>query len=416
MRAFVLGLLVAALAWWWFDGGSGAGASQAQDGVPAAPAAGPSPVDAAANVGAGGPPALDAMNLPPARVASHASTEAPSRATDAAQLPAEDLEALLARLQQRDAASISLAFAWLSTSLGGTSRERLAGALRPTDDQRPLAEQWPQLLAALGANNAFLHSEEGRALATKAAQAAFALPDAEAVTAGTQLLTLMLRGRITKADSQARAFVDEVYKLHRVRVDRWLCDPGNIAGSRSYTVARGDSLARIAQRFRKEGLQVEDGTLAVLNRIHNPNSLQVGQKIKVPASPTVGVLEKRSFGFAIYVGEHLLRLYWVGHGAEDHTPLVEFTVGEKQPQPAWTAPDGQVYAYGNPKNILGEYFIKFLHDTYTGFGAHGTTLPETICTMSSAGCIRMLDADIAELFKILPRGAKVVVRASESIR
>jgi lipoprotein-anchoring transpeptidase ErfK/SrfK len=36
--------------------------------------------------------------------------------------------------------------------------------------------------------------------------------------------------------------------------------------------------------------------------------------------------------------------------------------------------------------------------------------------MSSAGCIRMLDADIAELFKILPRGAKVVVRATESIR
>ena len=244
----------------------------------------------------------------------------------------------------------------------------------------------------------------------------FALPDAEAVTAGTQLLTLMLRGRITKADSQARAFVDEVYKLHRVRVDRWLCDPGNIAGSRSYTVASGDSLARIAQRFRKEGLKVEDGTLAVLNRIHNPNSLQVGQKIKVPASPIVGVLEKRSFGFAIYVGEHLLRLYWVGHGAEDHTPLVEFTVGEKQPQPPWTAPDGHVYPYGHPKNILGEYFIKFLNDTYTGFGAHGTTLPETVCTMSSAGCIRMLDADIADLFKILPRGAKVVIRASESIR
>lgn len=416
MRAFVLGLLVAALAWWWFDGGSGAGASQAQDGVPVAPSSGQPPTAPAANVGAGGPPALDAMNLPPAQVASHASTEAPSRAPDAAQLPAEDLEALLARLQQRDGASISLAFAWLSTSLGGSPRERLAQALRPADDQRPPAEQWPQLFAALGTNNAFLHSAEGRALATKAAQAAFALSDADALAAGTQLLTLMLRGRITKTDAEARAFVDEVYKLHRVRVDRWLCDPGNIAGSRSYTVAGGDSLARIAQRFRKEGLQVEDGTLAVLNRIHNPNRLQVGQKIKVPASPIVGVLEKRSFGFAIYVGEHLLRLYWVGHGAEDHTPLVEFTVGEKQPQPPWTAPDGHVYPYGHPKNILGEYFIKFLHDTYVGFGAHGTTLPETICTMSSAGCIRMLDADIAELFKILPRGAKVVVRASESIR
>jgi len=243
-----------------------------------------------------------------------------------------------------------------------------------------------------------------------------ALADAQAVAAGTQLLTLMLRGRITKADEVARAFVDETYKQHRVRVDRWLCDPGNVTGARSYTVARGDSLARIAQRFRKEGLAVEDGTIAVLNRIHNPNALQVGQKVKIPVSPITGVLEKRSFGLALYVGEHLLRLYWVGHGANDHTPLVEFTVGEKQAQPAWTAPNGKVYAYGQPENILGEFFIKFLHDTYVGFGAHGTTLPGTICTMSSAGCIRMLDADIAELFKILPRGAKVVVRATESIR
>ena len=65
--------------------------------------------------------------------------------------------------------------------------------------------------------------------------------------------------------------------------------------------------------------------------------------------------------------------------------------------------------------MLGEYFIKFGHDQYSGFGAHGTPLPETIGTMSSMGCIRMFDADIAELFKILPRGAEVAVRATESV-
>jgi lipoprotein-anchoring transpeptidase ErfK/SrfK len=32
------------------------------------------------------------------------------------------------------------------------------------------------------------------------------------------------------------------------------------------------------------------------------------------------------------------------------------------------------------------------------------------------GCIRMVKADIAELFAILPRGAKVSVRATESMR
>jgi lipoprotein-anchoring transpeptidase ErfK/SrfK len=105
----------------------------------------------------------------------------------------------------------------------------------------------------------------------------------------------------------------------------------------------------------------------------------------------------------------------VGHGENDKTPIAEFTVAEKQPRPEWTAPDGNRYPYGHPQNILGEYFIKFRHDRYTGFGAHGTPMPETICTMSSMGCIRMLAPDIADLFLLLPRGAKVYIRASQSM-
>ena len=50
--------------------------------------------------------------------------------------------------------------------------------------------------------------------------------------------------------------------------------------------------------------------------------------------------------------------------------------------------------------------------SFDGFGAHGTPEPESIGTMASAGCIRMLDADIAEYFQFVPRGSKVVVRSS----
>jgi len=411
MRGFVSVLLIAALVWWFWGGASGAAdAAMRGDGTTPPGSTSQVPIDGLRETST---PAASQVANPLA--ATDPSRTDPSRS----ELPRESalpgnqalpaLDELLPRLANKEPAAIAQGWALLATS-SGAGRDRLVAAMKPN------GEDYPQLFAALGPDNAFLHSAEGRGVASKAVASAMALADPQAVAAGTQLLTLMLRGRITKADEVARAFVDDTYKQHRVRVDRWLCDPGNVTGARSYTVAKGDSLARIAQRFRKEGLTVEDGTIAVLNRIHNPNALQVGQKIKIPASPIFGVLEKRSFGLALYVGEHLLRLYWVGHGANDHTPLVEFTVGEKQPQPAWTSPDGQVYPYGHQKNILGEYFIKFLHDTYVGFGAHGTTLPGTICTMSSAGCIRMLDADIAELYKILPRGAKVVVRATESIR
>jgi hypothetical protein len=152
--------------------------------------------------------------------------------------------------------------------------------------------------------------------------------------------------------------------------------------------------------------------LAILNRIHNPNAIQVGQRIRVPVEPLHAVVEKRSFLMAVYLGDFILRLYWVGHGVDGKTPVAEFQVAEKLVDPDWYAPDGGIHAAGSPGNILGRYFLKFSHPSYTGFGAHGTPMPETIGTESSMGCIRMYDKDIEELYKLLPRGAKVEVRDS----
>jgi nucleoid-associated protein YgaU len=388
MRALLAGLLVAGIAYWVW---------QRMDET--ADPAGVSAAVAAAERQRGEAP-IDRDDLPVA-----AAPAAPP--TPAAPSPA--VAELLAKLPAREPAAVQAAWAALAKGAGADA-PALAKALQPAGDDFAAA------LAALGPDNACLHSAEGRALVAKAAALAHARPDGEALAAGTQLLGLLVKGRIAREDAAARGAVDEVYKQHLVRVERWLFDPANVAGCRSYTVASGDSLARIAGRFRKEGMKVEDGTLAIVNRIHNPKALAVGQKIKVPASPLVAVLEKRSFALSVHLGEHLIRLYWVGHGANDHTPVTEFAVGPKQARPDWTSPDGQVYGYGHPKNILGEYFIKFLHDSYAGFGAHGTPQPETIGTMSSMGCIRMYAPDIEELFKLLPVGSKVVVRATESLR
>ena len=70
---------------------------------------------------------------------------------------------------------------------------------------------------------------------------------------------------------------------------------------------------------------------------------------------------------------------WVGHGKDGHsTPETEFTVAEKLSNPDWDAPDGNRYPFGHPQNVLGRYFVKFDHASLHGFGAHGTTQPETI--------------------------------------
>jgi LysM repeat protein len=406
MRQFVLGLLVAAFVWWGYGSfvGKPAVAGTSSPGVPEVPAADP---QASPNAGLGGGLESVLAKAPQVPVPSTSETARTSEtALSSAAVTAASVKDVLEGVAAGDLNATDRAWSMLVGQVGGADRSRLIAALIPA------AADFATMLAQLGTYNTFLHSAEGRAQAGKVLAVAMSLPDAEAVTAGTQLINLCLRGHLRREDSAERSFVDEAYHQHRVRVDRWLCDPANVQSSRSYTVQKGDSLARIASKFRREKIYVEDGTLSILNRIHNPNAIQVGQKVKVPVDPIVTVLEKRSFSLCVYVGDRLLRLYWVGHGENDKTPLAEFTILEKQEKPDWTAPDGNVYAYGRPENILGEYFVKLQHESYTGFGLHGTPMPETICTMSSAGCIRMLAPDIAEVFKLLPRGTKVIVRAT----
>lgn len=411
MRQFVLGLLVAGLAWWGYDkwlvvdpahaAGADDSGAQADSG----------------NAAAAGEGGLSQMlggkqTLP--TTGSIQPLEAGTNGGGAVNVDNDklkaDIDKLLPLVKKGDASAISVAWAAVASGDLGREHDRVLKALAPRGDD--FATQ----LASLGSNNAFLHSTAGRAAAERVLKVAMAMKDPEAVKAGSQLVYLMTRGRIQRGDLPVRAVVDNAYGQHRIRVDRWTCSPSNVAGARSYVVEPGNSLDIISRKFRREGLQIEAGTIALLNRITNPNLLRPGQQLKIPVAPVSALLEKRSFALMVFVGDELLRLYWVGHGEHDRTPATEFTVIAKQQKPEWTAPDGNVYAYGRSENILGEYFIKFGHAQFSGFGAHGTPLKATICTMSSMGCIRMFDENIAELFRILPRGAKVVVQSTESVR
>ena len=271
----------------------------------------------------------------------------------------------------------------------------------------------PGRLESLGTNNTFLHSPEGRKAGDQIIERAAVLPDERSLVMLTGLVELCMRGHIAPGDTEAREFVNRAYAALLKPVKRYVFNPTNLTRARSYRVQPGDSLSLIARKLSQDhGLKLESGTLALVNRITNPNVIRAGQLLKAPMDPILTVLEKRSFLMAVYLGPTIIRLYWVGHGEDDITPETEFTVVDKIEKPVWYHPDGRVLRYGHPENVLGDFFVKFSHASYTGFGAHGTTRNEAIGIMESMGCIRMYDADIREYFGFVPRGSKVVVRAS----
>jgi lipoprotein-anchoring transpeptidase ErfK/SrfK len=64
-------------------------------------------------------------------------------------------------------------------------------------------------------------------------------------------------------------------------------------------------------------------------------------------------------------------------------------------------------AFGDPENILGTRWMGFKE--MTSYGVHGTTQPETVPGKKSAGCVRMLNADVEEVYDFAIGGTKVTI-------
>lgn len=69
-------------------------------------------------------------------------------------------------------------------------------------------------------------------------------------------------------------------------------------------------------------------------------------------------------------------------------------------------PDLPAYMEGGPKNPLGARAIYLGSSIYR---IHGTNEPKSIGKAASSGCIRMLNADVEELYRHVKLGATVIV-------
>jgi lipoprotein-anchoring transpeptidase ErfK/SrfK len=93
-------------------------------------------------------------------------------------------------------------------------------------------------------------------------------------------------------------------------------------------------------------------------------------------------------------------------------------IGRKAYWPGWTPPPEMIerqrdlpdHVDGGPENPLGARALYLFQDHKdTLFRIHGTNEPRSIGKAVSSGCIRMLNADVIDLYGRVQKGTKVVV-------
>ena len=106
--------------------------------------------------------------------------------------------------------------------------------------------------------------------------------------------------------------------------------------------------------------------------------------------------------------------YGIGVGREGFTWSGVEQVTRKAEWPDWTPPAEMIarqpylarFTAGGEGNPLG---ARAIYLGKTMYRIHGTNAPETIGTNVSSGCIRLLNADVIDLYSRVAVGAKIVV-------
>lgn len=167
-----------------------------------------------------------------------------------------------------------------------------------------------------------------------------------------------------------------------------------------YVVQKGDSLEKIARRF--------NTTVDLLGACNNKQDgvIRYNDRLKVVNADFTILIDKSQCTLSLLADGELLKVYSVGTGKDNVTPVGTFKITNKLVEPAWYRPGGGEISYGDPENLLGS---RWMGIDSPGYGIHGTWDPGTIGKQASAGCVRLLNEDVEELFMIVPLGTPVTI-------
>lgn len=166
-----------------------------------------------------------------------------------------------------------------------------------------------------------------------------------------------------------------------------------------YEVKTGDSLGKIAAAHHT--------TVDVLKRANGLKGdlIHPRQKLKIPKAAFRIVVDKSQNELLMTQDNQFFKSYLVATGENGSTPTGTFKIVNKVPNPVWYR-QGAVVPPDSPENILG---TRWLGLNKQGYGIHGSVDPTTMGRQVTAGCVRMTNADVEELFAIVPTGTEVTI-------
>ena len=172
--------------------------------------------------------------------------------------------------------------------------------------------------------------------------------------------------------------------------------PGKTA---THIVKPGETLTALARQYATtiEFIKKQNGLSSAV--------IRPGMHLRIWTGKFSVLVDKSQNILTLSSDADIVRTYRVSTGRGNITPVGTFKIVNKLMNPDWTH-EGKVIPFGNPENILGTRWMGF---DVPGYGLHGTAEPEKIGQQVTAGCVRMLNNEVEELFDLLPVGTEVTI-------
>jgi lipoprotein-anchoring transpeptidase ErfK/SrfK len=166
-----------------------------------------------------------------------------------------------------------------------------------------------------------------------------------------------------------------------------------------YTIESGDSLGKLAKKF--------NTTIELIKKSNNLKSdmIRLGDRLRIYQGQFTVRVSKTANTLTVLDNNKFFKRYRVGTGEYSKTPVGTFTVTDRIASPPWYRGD-KVIPYGDKENILGTHWLGL---DIRGYGIHGTWDPNAIGKQATAGCVRLLNDHVEELYVILPTGTQVTI-------